>query len=263
MKTSFKTQQAAGPEATSSAVAETPSAPATVPEPPAPTQSQVPAQYAPANPFEGPSIQGEIEIGDLKLPRINFVQKSGDLSDSFEFGAILFNKEVVIGDEANAFEFTLLTIKKQYQEDLPYKKDGPTPRVFNKAEEVRAAGGSLRYGDDGYYAEMATALVLVKAPENAEPDTLETHFFYEFEGQHYALALWTLAKSAYNACAKKLITAGTMGHLKGGNFTKGKWTCKSLKKSGNGNTWVVPEVKTAGMNTPEFQKFVHDCLSAQ
>lgn len=258
MKTSFKKEVTTEQAAKSSAVAEAPAAPSSVPEQPSKALDHVPA-----NPFAGPSIQGEIEIGDLKLPRINFVQKSGDLSDSFEFGDILFNKEVVIGNEEQGFEFTLLTIRKQYQEDLPYKKDGPTPRVCNTAAEVRDKGGSLRYGDEGYYAEMATALVLIKAPEKAEPDTLETHFFYEFEGEHYALALWTLAKSAYNAAAKKLITAGTMGHLKGGNFSKGKWNCKSVKKSGNGNSWVVPEVRTAGMNTPEFQQFVSDCLNAQ
>jgi hypothetical protein len=217
-------------------------------------------EVAVQNQWAGGQVQGEVDSSDIRLPRINLAQKSGKLGEDFQPGTFTFNKEVVIGDTENAFTFVALGIRKQYQEDLQYDPDGPTPKTFNTAAEVRQAGGQVSdYDGDGYYREIAHVLCLLEAPKGLSEEQQE-FFIYEFEGNRYALAMWTVSGSSYTSVAKTIFSAAApTGHLKHG-LEAGAWSVHSVKRTNPRNSWFAPVIKVAGKTTAEFQAFAKSLL---
>lgn len=205
-------------------------------------------------------LDGDFTSRDIKLPRLNLVQKmSAAVDEGFRPGDILFrNGDVTIPLELPG-EVTIVNLRKQYQEKLPY---GTTemPRTFDSAADVRAAGLTTNYGEEGYCQEIAHIQVLFSAPADTPEDLLDL-FPYSYDGKDYAIALMTLSASSYTAAAKPIITA-FMSHLRGKHWT-GKWILGSDKKSGGGNTWYVPTVKMNGKHTPEFAEFVEGLISGE
>lgn len=204
-------------------------------------------------------VQGEVDAGDIRWPRLNLVQKSGDLSDNFAPGSFLFNKDVVISDGKTPVRITVLRIRKQYQEHLPYDPSGPQPKTFNTMAEVRGAGGHTAYGEPGYYKEIAHIGLLLEAPAGLTDEQKEL-FIYENEGKQYAVAMWTVGSSAYTSVAKTIFTAASQ-HLKTG-LHKGGWDLTSFKKSDARNSWFVPLIKSAGKNTDGFVTFAEGILAS-
>lgn len=207
-----------------------------------------------AKPQGGPvsGISGEVTSRDIKLPRLNLIQKMSAAVDAgFKAGDILFKNGDTILPLALPTEVTILNLKKQYQEALPY---GSTelPRTFDTAAELRAHGFTTEYGQEGYCKEIATLQVLFPAPPDLPEEMLDL-FQYNHDGQDYGIALMTLAGSAYTAGAKPIITA-FMSHLRGKHWT-GKWTLASEKRTGGGNTWHVPTFKMAGKHDEAFAEF--------
>lgn len=192
-------------------------------------------------------IEGEISRHDIKLPRINLVQKVGDLSNLFTPGMFLFNKEVVLSNGKTPFQATVLRLKKQYQQDLPYGSED-MPQSYDTAEEVISSGGSLKYGDDNYYKEIAHVQLAIEKPSDC-PEELEGLFPHELNDKQYGVAIWTLTGSAFTSAGKTLITAGyTL--LKAG-LHHGKFSVTSEIKKNAKNSWFAPVLKFAGKHTPE------------
>lgn len=212
------------------------------------------APVAPASPAivsEDSDMEGEISRSNIRLPRINIVQKVGDLSNLFGPGSILFNKEVILSDGKTPVEIVPLRLKKVYQQDLAYGSDD-TPLTFELAEEVIAAGGSLHRNDDNYFAEVAHVQVAVARPDDC-PEELEAMFPFEFGDKVYGCAMWTLKSSGFTAAAVPLITARTT-LLRGGLHT-GRFMLSSLLKNNMKNSWYVPVLKFAGRNDAEASSF--------
>lgn len=201
-------------------------------------------------------IQGEISQSDIRLPRINLVQKMSGTAESFRFGDVLFEKAIKVGDIEHPVAITVLRLKKQYQEDLPYGSED-MPRVFDRAEEVKAAGGSLIRGSDHYFSEIAHIQMAIQAPEGLNEDELE-FFPYQFEGVDYAMAVLTVSRSAYSTFAKPIITHG-FNTLKDG-LAKGKFELHvDLKKSPKGS-YVVPVPVFKGRHTEAAANFFRGLL---
>lgn len=217
------------------------------------------AAIVPAKSFDECGVEGEITPADLKFPRINLVQKIGDLSNNFEPGSIVFDKSTVLCAKNKALELTVLRLKKQYQEVLPYGSEDH-PRIFNTMAEVREAGGTTTRGEGGLlFAEMATIQVAIKKPENCSEDT-EALFCEEFDGDQYALGLWTLAKTAYTSAGKTLITKA-MNQLKSAGILSGIWSVTMELRHSDKYQWYVPLFKLAGIHAPEKQSFFRSLLS--
>jgi hypothetical protein len=219
---------------------------------------EVSAEIAPANtqlaaPTEtnDNGIQGEISRSDIKLPRINLVQKVGDLSNLFTPGIFLFDKSIVLSEGKVPFEITVLHLKKMYQEDLDFTSK-ETPQSFDTADEVIAAGGSLKSRDANYYKEVAHVQVVIEKPKDC-PEELEGLFPYEFEGKQYGSAIWTLTGSAFTNTGKTLITAA-FTLLRAGLHT-GKFLITSELKKNEKNSWYAPIAKFGGKHTPEQAEF--------
>lgn len=207
----------------------------------------------------GPSdMDGEYSSGDLRLPRINIVQKVGDLADAFDSGAIILNKEVTLTDGDTPLEVIALRMKKQFQESLPWGSEG-MPRVFDSSAEVREAGGSVTYGKGaGIFGEIAHIEFLIKAPAGLDEDAL-VYFTEEVDGALWARAIYTAAATAYSGAAKPLITA-RMTHLKDTGLQGGKWELTTKLNKGAKNSWYTPLLKSAGMLSPAAREQVAGLL---
>ena len=196
-------------------------------------------------------VEGEIADSDLRPPRINLVQKVGELADNFSPGSIVFEKQVVLSDGKKPLTLVPLRLKKQYQKKVPYGESDVMPEVYDTVEEVRAAGGSTEYGDENYFQPIAHVQFAVEMPEDAG-ETADL-FAYECGGKHYAVAVWTVASSAYTAIAKTLFNAAS-GLLRNGLYN-GKFKVTSELKKANGNSYYVPRMAFSGKNTPEESEF--------
>lgn len=217
-----------------------------------------PKQEVAALPSEGiTGLDGEITSGDIKLPRLNLVQKTSEAVDAgFRPGDILFKSGDAIIPLALPSEVVVLNLRKQYQEDVPYGSD-IKPRVVDTSAELRALGGSTEWGAENKWNEIAHVQVLFAAPDDTPEDLLEL-FPYEFEGKSYARAMMTLAKSSFTKGAKPIITAFS-SHLRGRHWT-GKWKLESKKQTGGGNTWYTPSFVANGRVSDEFAEFAKSFL---
>lgn len=198
-------------------------------------------------------IQGEFSRRDLTIPKMNLVNKTGELSNQFAPGSFIYNREILLGDGKKPALITIMRIAKFYLQDVPYGS-GEMPKNYTTLRDVRAAGGALAGDPDveegtDTYSEAITAIVLVKAPTQAHP-----LFPFEFAGGHYALAQWLLTKSAYKATGRKIFTDSQIA-LRDGIDTAAYELTSTLRTNSAGS-WYVPTVKLATRHTPEFVEFV-------
>ena len=198
------------------------------------------------------------DTGDVRLPRINLVHKtsSEDLIEAFGIGAFTLAKEVLLAEAGKPFTCSVLRARKNYQQKLPFESED-RPNIFNTAEEVVAAGGSLntRDKDSGnFYQPQAHIQLVVAAPEGASEEAL-AHFPYEFKGVNYAMAIWTVSSSAYTSAGKELATLRTNNKVMREGLYHGALTIHSRKETAGKFTWQVPVLKYVGRNDPELAAF--------
>jgi len=198
-------------------------------------------------------IQGEFSRRDLTIPKINLVNKTGELSNQFPPGSFVYNREILLGDGKKPATITVTRIAKFYLQDVPYGS-GEMPKNFTSIRDVRAAGGALAGDPDveegtDTYSEAMTCIVLVKSPAKAHP-----LFPFEFAGDHYALAQWLLTKSAYKATGRKLFTDSQFVLREG--IDTAAYELTSSLRTNSAASWYVPTVKLASRHTPEFIEFV-------
>ena len=193
---------------------------------------------------------GEVESSDIKIPKLNIAQKIGPLSDDFPFGHWVLNRAVVLAEMGEELRFTPLRATKTYVEALDYGSD-VMPRRFGTKAEVEAAGLRTEFdGETGDKPEVNQNLDVVCLIRQTDTDSPE--FSLEFEGEKYALALWTIGSwNAYNSAAKPLLTARTQ-YLR--SFHQREWIAKTEKHvMGNGNAIAIPKLVGGPENTEEFK----------
>lgn len=202
-----------------------------------------------------------IDFRDIDLPRLNLVQKTGELSNIFPPGTILLDQKLVL---PQGVELVVLGFPKptQYVERV---EGGGLGNLCDTVEEVIAAGGTTDYReaeekDIPWYQNMATALILVQRPDSIAPCE---YFSESFEGRDYAIALWSMKGSAYTHAAKFLKTKKRLGYLKRGyHVTTFKLTTR-LEKFRTGNQAFVPELAKGSDTTADFAAFVKAVLSGE
>lgn len=204
------------------------------------TERELPA--IPPSGAAGAGVEGEVGLDDVRLPRLNVVQKVGDLSENpeFNFGDIVFDKDVVLAHMGDPLVITVLHMKNQFKEFVPYGSD-IIPNIFDTRQEVLEAGGNFDFGSDGYYERIAHATLLLAAPEAEEENPL---FSMSFDGKPYALALYTMQRTAYTSMAKEINTAAVNWAKDG--IWKIKWSMFTEKRKNGANTFCVPRIKRAG-----------------
>jgi hypothetical protein len=257
---------------------------ATVTPDPAPGAVGVPAVVAPVGvpAPTGFGLGDNIpDFKDIIMPRINLVQNTGILKDSFPSGALIHGQSLII------FEPTLIdaktnTVKKKgslpvnmvvcgkrptrFVEKLP---GGDRGAICNTEEEVRAMGGTTDYKEwnlkkaDGMrrFEFMSDMLVLVERPEICTDDG--NTFIYDIDGKKYALALWAMKGSAYTAVVKKVInTNRILGYLRDGIATVQFQVSSRTEKAPEGNSTYWNPVFVPGPKTsPAILDFIKSFLT--
>jgi hypothetical protein len=190
-------------------------------------------------------LEGEINTADFQIPKLNIANKTGELSNEFPPGSIVFRKEVAVGDQKKPASLVLLRLSKKYMQRLPYGTD-ERPKIFATAADVRTAGGTLDIteSDMDVYDPILTVTAAVQAPEKNHP-----LFTFEHKGNHYALAQMLLAKSAYNNAGKQLITEAATALRTGLAF--GKYELTTSIRSNQMGSWFTPVFRLASKNNEE------------
>jgi hypothetical protein len=236
---------------------------------------------APSVPATTPHSFDDEDIGfdDVILPRLNIVQKVGDLSNVYTPGEILLNQTlpiytapiindgVVVKPGTAPLNLTVIGFKKkQFVEKIA---GGAQGAFVNTLAEVAALGGTLDYKEHSektklqipcrLFQHYATALVLVQKPD-AIADEGHISFPYECEGKYYALCLWGMKGTAYTNGAKQFFTARKIGHLRAGGYPSHSWTLATKLEKYKDNSAHIPVLKASTANTPAFLAFVKDVL---
>lgn len=206
-----------------------------------------------------PDVQGEITPSDLRLPRINLGQKTGDIGDQFSYGGIVLAKEVQLAEVGvHIPDVTVLKVRKLYQEKLPFEANrAEPPRTFETAKEVIESNMSLNYGDEGYCERIAHLLLLIPAPEGVDEDELDQFFYHSFEGRRYCPALFTAAGTQFTEIGKSVLTAANRPDCTEptGSIRVAKWDLYTVEKKGRGNRWWTLKADRTGNNSAEFIDF--------
>lgn len=265
---------------------------ASVPSSTALAYNPAPVQVVGTNPFF--ADDENISLDDIKLPRINIVQKVGDLSNIFNGGEIILDQELVIhaaADKGKDGDLPLLvTILAFRKLQFAEKVDGGAQGLLVQSEAaVAAAGGTLDYKEweqsvaavkaqvpgakvVKLFQKLATALVLIECPvQLLKADADHISFPHECEGKYYAMALWSMKGSAFTNAAKTFFTARRIGHLKnkfdatgvriGGGYPERSWTLTTkLESYKSGFFAYIPVVRAATASSPALKEFIQGFL---
>lgn len=245
-----------------------PTATALVPAPPAAVSAPSAVQFDDEN----------IGFEEVILPRINIVQKVGDLSNIFTPGEIVLNQALVIYQPAKVVDgvvkepgsgplnLTVLGFRRiQYAEKVV---GGERGTLVNSEAEIEKAGGTLDYKtwDESvkaskvpgsttpakkYFQPLRTAFILIEKPVAVE-DPDHNLFTYEFQGRYFALALWSMKGTSYTNGAKQIFTAKKLGYLRNGYTSTGVSCSTKLEKYGENFAWI-PVLKAGVKNDEAFR----------
>ncbi len=203
-------------------------------------------------------MQGDWLRGDVRLPRINLVQKTSaeELTSLFSLGSIVLNKEVQLSDGKAPVTVTAIRMAKDYIQKVDFDS-GDTPAVYLTPEEVLAAGGSLNYKDfkSGNFFQPRAHIQFAIAAKAGLSETDLALYPYDFNGTAYAMALLTVASSAYTSVAKELATLRTTNKVMRNGLVFGQLELSSTLKKKEAKSWFVPVVKFAGTNDQDLTEF--------
>lgn len=219
------------------------------------------------------------EFKDIILPRLNIVQGTGQLKDSFPQGALVFGQALILHTppvingktqvvEKPATPPVTITVLGFRPTRFAEKVASATPgMVVDTEDQVKSAGGTLDYKEweskkaDGMllFQPLADAVVVIERPECAADD--DTVFIYSCDGKKYALALWAMKGTSYTAAAKGVFfTQRAVGCLRGG-YPTWNYSVSTRIKTGKGNSWYVPVCIPKAKSTPAFMEFAVSILS--
>jgi hypothetical protein len=204
-------------------------------------------------------VSGDIGRSDLKIPRFAVVQSVGPLSGNPNLagGDLVLNETTVLANKDVPISVIVLECNKTYEEDLPYDANGPRPRQFKSRKEVLDAGLWVEWRNDTKppVREVGTVTMMIR-----KPDALVSQSFpLTHEGVDYAIAMWTVRKTAYAAVAKKIFSASAIELAKGG-LLSGVWTLSAQRKQINGNWVFVPQMQLTGKTPDDLITFIKERL---
>ncbi len=188
-------------------------------------------QYAPPAFYNGDD-ETPVDAGDVKLPRLNIVQKSSG-SDllPFGFGAFVLKSMVRLTAPPKAGELALPPARVVVAGIRPKvwiekTKFGSTEkaRIARSLDEVYQLGGVDKWtfskenpkagSQKPWFMPSVTILALAQRPEG-EP---EDNFPFEADGKLYAAALWSVKSTTYESVYGAIQSEKAIGVLKKGGY---------------------------------------------
>jgi len=214
-------------------------------------------------------------FSEMIIPRINLVQFSGTLKDSFEPGTILFNQQVPLHIPAKVNPTDNSVVRQatppvtmtfagfwptRYVEKVP---GGGKGLLVNTEQAVTNAGGTLDYNewklkrDAGmkrfeYYKQ---ALVIIERPEIVADD--DSVFNFECDGKKYTIALWAVKGSGYTNLYKKILAPlRRMGCLAKLGFPSWGFSVSTRIAVTEGNKYFIPFALAKAKSTPAMFELI-------
>jgi hypothetical protein len=208
-----------------------------------------------------------IDFSDLVLPRLNIVQKVGDLSQVFEPGTLCLGKTVALDQPAILAVASFAP--KRFVEKI--EGGGAQGRIAKTPQEVVQMGGTIDYNEAKetgrpLFQTLATALCVLR---KGADDPSEVFAFEAPDGERYALVLWSMKGSAYTNAAKILFTARKTGLFGIGKrsrmitgFLNEFISLETEAKKYQGGNWaMIPVINIHSETTEAFRAWVHGMLS--
>lgn len=226
-------------------------------------------------------LGGDIDGGDLILPKIIQVHNVGDLAQEYEPGSAILGaggdtfQFVDLPDDkdarrkySNSFEFIPLKMQKVWREYFDYNdknmKD-EIPREFASAREMIDAGCKESYEPRpkgrGHCRPALSTMVAVVCKTDDVPEELVPFFCDEFKEDSYCLAMWRLQKSAYSSAGKVLITDAQRA-LRRTGILSARYTAKfENQKRGDNFVWCPVVSLNRARNPKDVQEFLTSLVS--
>ena len=208
--------------------------PATVSDPEA--GSQVPATRTESAP---------LERSDFITPKLNLVQRTGDMSVQFTQGSWVLNKEIQI-TKAPEDPLEVIVLERPFKffmEHLPYDPNGPKSRTFNTIEELDEAGLTLDWDNKNNIRATAdrAARVFLLILKPKETDAVKG-FGLEVDGLgDCTVATWLLVNTSYTTAARRIFTAEKLD-LADKPIHSLVWTLRSVSAKIGGYNIFVPQL---------------------
>ena len=178
------------------------------------------------------------------------MQKTGELAELHAPGSWLLNQEELLSDGSTPLKLTVLNLRKYFSENIPYGGD-EQPRIAVSLKDVLEMDGTTEWQDNTppTFVPVGEATVLVEGKN-------EALFPFEYDGSRYALARWTMRKTAFTRAARKIITEAHIG-LKDG-LQWGSWELCSGKAVAGANKYFVPVLTLAGRHNEKFANWADE-----
>jgi len=192
-------------------------------------------------------IEGDMDMSDLKMPRLDMVHGVGELSKTFNPGDLVYNECLVLAEKGTPIFLSVLSGRKYYRESLPYDPDREEmPRLFGSAAEAEAAGLSTSWQDNRPpdVDKVAEFRIVIEAPEGL--DTSAFPLGIEADGKEYffAPAVWRVSRTAYGPVARQVFSAAALT-LKN-CLPAGRWKLNTVREERNGNVITLPVFRQSG-----------------
>jgi hypothetical protein len=261
----------------------TPPVTTVVPDPTkAPTTSLATVPSAAVSTERAPVSYGddsdETGTNDIIIPRINIVQKVGDLSNIFTEGDIVFNKASVLlkspKPEAKNLGKFLRVVLCGFRKDRFVEKTvgGVLGKIVDSEAQVLALGGTTNWNEAKatgrkLFQTLAEGLLLIERPEGID----DPSFSFSADGKEYALAAYSMKGTAYTNGAKVFRTARKIGWLANSvnaqkqlvtrGYPFGVWKLGSeLKSFDGGNFAWAPLLQRDSETGPELRALAQSVL---
>jgi len=195
-------------------------------------------------------VTGDFERSDILIPTIRLVQKTGELAELHTPGSWVLNQEELLSDGSTPLNLTVLNFRKYFAENIPYGGD-EQPRIAVSLKDVLEMEGTTEWQNNTAptFVPVGEATVLVEGKN-------EALFPFEYDGSRYALARWTMRKTAFTRAARKIITEAHIG-LKDG-LQWGSWELSSGKAIAGANKYFVPVLTLTGRHDEKFANWANE-----
>jgi|3_EtaG_2_1085321.scaffolds.fasta_scaffold00570_17 hypothetical protein len=202
-------------------------------------------------------LSGDFEQSDLLIPTIRQVQKTGELAELHAPGSWVLNQEELLSDGVTPIHLTVLTFRKFFAENIPFGDDKQA-RIAATLAEVREMDGTTEWINDEQpsFIPVGEATLLVEGKNEALFPFVYDDTDSDAPEFRFALARWTMRKTAFARAGRKIITEARIGLQDGLQW--GKWELSTGKAEYMGNKWFVPVLNLTGKNDKKFAKWANE-----
>ena len=198
------------------------------------------------------SVNVDLDIGAIQLPRLQLTYGVGRLAEHFAPGDLVLGGDNLLAHKGESLEIIILSLDQFWKEYLSSEmyQSGLLPRSFGSKEEVLANGGTVKWvqGQDKPTFKPALDIKMLIA----KPDGLTCGLFAIDlpDNKLYAPAVMTLDKTSYSAAGPGLVTI--CGYALAGCLLAGRFQLSTGMKPMGKNIVPVPSIKLMpDRNTPE------------